>query len=211
MKKLIVLLMGFLVIMPTFAEDTEEIDTAEEVVVEESEAVVVDRTSCADIQAQISELSDIEDPDEETVFQISTLKADYRRLCSRAAGKRRASAKRGVVDIPAAPATVATATSEDASSSDKKSEMASESVETTEKDAEKIIAEAAAELPPEIDAEALYEQEMANLEAGLCADGSAPNKYGCCAGEIFKDLGNNEYGCCPKSGGKCLTPIKQGF
>lgn len=211
MKKLIVLLLGFLVIMPTFAEDTEEIDIADEVVVEESEAVVVDRTSCADIQAQISELSDIEEPDEETVFQISTLKADYRRLCSRAAGKRRASAKRGVVDTPAAPATVATATSEEASSSDKKSEMASESVETTEKDAEKIIAEAAVELPPEIDAEALYEQEMANLEAGLCADGSAPNKYGCCAGEIFKDLGNNEYGCCPKSGGKCLTPIKQGF
>ncbi|MCQ2598809.1 MAG: hypothetical protein MJ187_00295 [Alphaproteobacteria bacterium] len=36
----------------------------------------------------------------------------------------------------------------------------------------------------------------ANLAAGLCEDGVKPNKFGCCDGEKFKDLGNGQFGCC---------------
>ena len=48
----------------------------------------------------------------------------------------------------------------------------------------------------------------ANLAAGLCGDGTKPNRYGCCTDEIFKDLGNSVYACCPKTGGDCFPPIK---
>ncbi len=56
--------------------------------------------------------------------------------------------------------------------------------------------------------ELTLEQELANLDAGLCADGSKPNKFGCCGDEIFKDLGNTVFGCCPKDGGDCFPPMK---
>jgi hypothetical protein len=61
----------------------------------------------------------------------------------------------------------------------------------------------------EIDEEALLEQELAYLDAGLCADGTSPNKFGCCGDEIFKDLGNTVFACCPKTGGDCFPPIEK--
>ena len=49
-----------------------------------------------------------------------------------------------------------------------------------------------------------------NIEAGLCADGSQPNKFGCCGEEVFKDMGNTVFACCPKNGeGDCFPPIKK--
>ncbi len=53
-----------------------------------------------------------------------------------------------------------------------------------------------------------YARIAANLDAGLCPDGEAPNKFGCCKGEVFKDLGNLEFACCPDSGGDCFPPMK---
>ncbi|MBP5707792.1 MAG: hypothetical protein J6W79_02225 [Alphaproteobacteria bacterium] len=48
----------------------------------------------------------------------------------------------------------------------------------------------------------------ANLAAGLCGDGTKPNRFGCCAGETFTDLGNAEFACCPnKLSGECFPPI----
>lgn len=55
--------------------------------------------------------------------------------------------------------------------------------------------------------EEILEQQIANLEAGLCADGTNPNKYGCCTGEKFKDMGNLEFACCPEEGGDCFPPM----
>ena len=46
----------------------------------------------------------------------------------------------------------------------------------------------------------------ANIAAGLCADGTKPNKYGCCADELFRDMGGT-FACCPKSGGDCFPPM----
>ena len=53
------------------------------------------------------------------------------------------------------------------------------------------------------------EKELENLAAGLCADGTKPNKYGCCTDEIFKDLGDLVFACCPKDGGDCYEPITE--
>lgn len=61
--------------------------------------------------------------------------------------------------------------------------------------------------PAETDEEK-YERMAENLDAGLCPDGSAPNKFGCCGDEKFTDLGNLEFACCPADGGNCFPPLK---
>jgi hypothetical protein len=70
---------------------------------------------------------------------------------------------------------------------------------------EAVIEETVESVEPELTAE----QIDANFAAGLCADGAKPNKFGCCADEIFKDLGNAVFACCPKSGGDCFPPIEK--
>lgn len=61
--------------------------------------------------------------------------------------------------------------------------------------------------PRETDEEK-YAKIAANLDAGLCPDGASPNKFGCCTGEVFKDLGNLEFACCGADGGDCFPPLK---
>lgn len=40
-----------------------------------------------------------------------------------------------------------------------------------------------------------------------CEDGSLPDANGCCAGEIYTDMGEQGFNCCPQSGGDCFPPI----
>ena len=40
-----------------------------------------------------------------------------------------------------------------------------------------------------------------------CIDGSAPDSNGCCAGEIYTDMGDQGFNCCPETGGDCFPPI----
>lgn len=61
---------------------------------------------------------------------------------------------------------------------------------------------------PQKSEEEIAAEIAANIEKGLCGDGSVPNKYGCCPGEIFKDMGDKGFNCCPKSGGDCFPPMK---
>ena len=61
--------------------------------------------------------------------------------------------------------------------------------------------------------EPLTPEQIQDLRAnGLCPDESKPNKFGCCDGETFKDVGNMEFKCCPNDGGECLplvVPVKE--
>ncbi|MBQ0013069.1 MAG: hypothetical protein KBS86_00655 [Proteobacteria bacterium] len=41
-----------------------------------------------------------------------------------------------------------------------------------------------------------------------CEDGNLPDTYGCCAGEVYTDMGDQGFNCCPSSGGDCFPPIK---
>lgn len=41
-----------------------------------------------------------------------------------------------------------------------------------------------------------------------CPDGTIPDEYGCCAGEIYTDMGDQGFNCCPETGGDCFPPIK---
>jgi hypothetical protein len=40
-----------------------------------------------------------------------------------------------------------------------------------------------------------------------CEDGNPPDANGCCAGEIYTDMGEQGFNCCPESGGDCFPPI----
>ena len=150
---------------------------------------VTERVSCADIQARISELSAVVDAGDEVLAEIADLKTEYRRNCSRSAGARRTSADaRGsvVVDV-----------------------VESEPVEEVATEQPPVIEEVSAvvEEAPVL----TVEQELANLDAGLCADGTKPNRFGCCGDEIFNDLGDTVFACCPRDGGadtECFPPIK---
>lgn len=40
-----------------------------------------------------------------------------------------------------------------------------------------------------------------------CPDGTVPDQYGCCTGEIYTDMGEQGFNCCPETGGDCFPPI----
>ena len=44
-------------------------------------------------------------------------------------------------------------------------------------------------------------------EVILCPNETSPDKNGCCAGEIYTDMGEQGFNCCPESGGDCFPPI----
>ena len=179
--KILIALMGLIAATGAFAEDVPS---------------VTERVSCADVQAMISELAAIEEPTDDEIAELENLKIDYRSKCARSAAKRKSSALKNTVVA----ATV----------------VVPEEVAEVEADATETAAEVAvkdeefvAEETVEIDEEALLAQELANLDAGLCIDGTKPNKFGCCADEVFKDLGNSVFACCPKTGdGECFPPIE---
>ncbi len=185
---------------------------------EDATPQVVERLTCADIQAQISELTSVEEPDEEVLDEIASLKADYRRMCAKGARGRRSSADTRVVIENV----VSDADSEDVTEAEVDEEVVEE--KTVEEKAPEVSAgievvdnasseqvsvsdDASSEPTPE-QLQAQLDKELANLDAGLCADGSSPNRFGCCADEIFKDLGNSVFACCPKVGGDCYPPLK---
>ncbi|MBQ2017005.1 MAG: hypothetical protein II208_00560 [Alphaproteobacteria bacterium] len=178
------------------------------------ETSVVERVTCADIKASISELSAIEEPDEDTIDELTKLKADYRRSCSRTARGRRTTASSRVVveadDTEKKSEDVNVDDDEDVAVEEEKVEKKPTKKKTGDNKVEKepIVDEVEDDAAEELSEDEILEQELMNLDAGLCADGSKPNKYGCCSGELFKDLGNAVFACCPKEGGDCFPPIK---
>lgn len=42
----------------------------------------------------------------------------------------------------------------------------------------------------------------------MCPDGSKADKNGCCAGEIYTDMGDLGFNCCPEDGSDCFPPIR---
>ncbi len=42
----------------------------------------------------------------------------------------------------------------------------------------------------------------------VCLDGAAPDKNGCCDGEIYTDMGEHGWNCCPEGNGDCFPPLR---
>lgn len=189
--KLFVALLGGVIVSSALAEDV----------------AVGARMTCADINAKISELSAVVEPDTETIDELTKLKADYRRSCSRAARGRKSSAGARVVIEAADNAESQQKAEENIEQEEPAEEKSTQVVEgdvtQPQVEMEEIVVDAG---PTEDEILAI---ELANLDAGLCVDGTEPNKFGCCEGELFKDLGNTVFACCPKEGdGECFPPIK---
>ncbi|MBQ5700196.1 MAG: hypothetical protein IIV74_02800 [Alphaproteobacteria bacterium] len=151
---------------------------------------VVDRVGCSDISLRISELGAIEVPSDEQLDELTELKVEYRKKCVVSARGRRTSADAHVVTQEVA--------------------MAETTPEQVVDTSEVVLAEQVVAEPEPVQEEITPEQELANLDAGLCADGSAPNRFGCCGDEIFKDLGDTVFACCPRGDvtGDCFPPLK---
>ncbi len=187
---------------------------------------VAERKSCDEVQARIAELTTVTEPDELVIDELTRLKAEYRRSCTKTArGRRNAAASRVVINNLVAVVDVLETTElqseeyTDVNENDLSENVPVETDVVQENLEEEIIVPDETDVISEhteaqqdtVSEEELLkkelEQELANLDAGLCADGTEPNKYGCCADELFKDMGNMVFACCPKDGGDCFPPI----
>ncbi len=198
-------------------------------------ADVSQRTDCTDVQARINQLSAIESPSAEQASELSALQAQYRADCSRSASGRRtiasgrvtasnmvAAAATPVAATPVVETVVVTARTILNEYLTERQNLCNE----LKSDIDKLVANGAsdAETEPlqnqydadceEIDRSETVEidEETAarNVSSGLCEDGSKPNKFGCCEGETFTDMGNLVFACCPDDGGACYPPINSG-
>lgn len=198
MKTFLCALIGWCVIGGVFADDTPG---------------VVERTDCAALKTQIEQVGDTD------ADLLSELNAKYRRDCTaRSAGRRNAGRVATMtVATPVAPAQV---TSNVQAVID---EFMARRTENCDGLKNKIAAVANAESDDAKQLQNVFDtycgdgapvvaldpvQAAKNIDAGLCADGTKPNKFGCCTDETFKDLGGGEFGCCPNAGGDCFPPMK---
>lgn len=213
MMKILVALFGLVFITVAFATDADVTDDAtdveivaedeefydEEEYTEESEeesvadvadvsGAVIERVECSDIKAQIDELRKITVPDDATLQQLKDLQIEYRKNCARSGAGRRTSGRAGYL-----------VETSDVAIDVSVSEPVVTVVDSTENKTDVVTPDVSLLTP---------EQMKQNLESGLCADGTKPNRFGCCGDEIFKDMGNTVFACCPKSGGDCYPPIK---
>lgn len=211
--KILVALFGLVFITGAFATDADVTDDAtdveivaedeefydEEEYTEESEeesvadvadvsGAVIERVECSDIKAQIDELRKITVPDDVTLQQLKDLQIEYRTNCARSGAGRRTSGRAGYL-----------VETSDVAIDVSVSEPVVTVVDSTENKTDVVTPDVSLLTP---------EQMKQNLESGLCADGTKPNRFGCCGDEIFKDMGNTVFACCPKSGGDCYPPIK---
>ena len=221
--KLPMFILGFVMLaVPAIADDNAPVQT------------VAARKTCAEIATEIATLSAIENPTDENTAELKKLQTMQRSNCvAKSAGRRTVmrNVPTGVSQKPVD--TAVTAATSDALSeylANKKSNCEKLNSEiaklaATNGNADKLASMRGvydmdcAEKPVpvatgddaknEISEEEWAAQYDANLAAGLCGDGTKPNKYGCCTDEIFKDLGNTVFACCPKTGGDCFPPINK--
>lgn len=146
----------------------------------DAERGVASRTNCDDARRRIDEINAIGEPTEDEAAELDELNARVRRDCT----TRNIRAASGRAN--AAPKNTDADAADDAPSDDANVVVDAPEIETVTLDP------------------AVVQQ---NLDAGLCADGTKPNKYGCCTDEIFRDMGGMNFACCPKSGGDCFPPI----
>ena len=185
---------------------------------------ISERKSCDEIATEISELSAIVEPDEETTAQLNKLKQQQRSFCQKRAGARGVAAKNArrtpVVKTTDAPDTATPPPADNTCDTpdengccpgEKYTDMGDLGFNCCPETGGDCFPPLKVSVTEETETpapELTDEEKNANLESGLCADGTKPNKFGCCGDEVFKDMGNTVFACCPKSGGDCFPPIK---
>lgn len=217
MKLPIMILCAWAFVMPSFADDVK----------------LAERKSCEQIKAEIAELSAIKNPSADETAEFNKLTMQQRANCTIKSSGRRAIARNmpttTVAETPAA-ATKSDALTEYLNNKKSNCDKLNAEIEKLTGDNTSAtnaiilaelqryygadcaehpapVAEETPAVPEKTDAE-LDAEFNANIAAGLCGDGTKPNRFGCCADEVFRDLGNARFACCPKSGGDlCFPPL----
>lgn len=189
-------------------------------------ADVAQRMSCADIKNQVDTLGARDNLSDDEAKQLSDLKIKYRRDCVK-----RAAGGRGAQSIAATRTLVTNddtaTTTPDAQSGtpcdapdehgccpgETYTDMGAAGFNCCPSDGGMCFTPMVlntdaptTDAAPQKTDEEIAAEINANIAAGLCADGTKPNKYGCCADELFRDMGGT-FACCPKSGGDCFPPM----
>lgn len=167
--------------------------------------------SCANMQSEINALSERDDLSDEENVQLMALKDQYRKACMKRAASRAARASLLIVDNKPEEVSVEyTAEQCDKLKSD--IESATDDKEKMQQEFDKncakyIVVPELSEEEKQAAADA-EKQRIADLRAnGLCPDETKPNKFGCCEGERFKDMGNLEFACCTEDTDECLPLV----
>lgn len=201
------------------------------------EAKITERKTCEQIRAEIAALSAIENPDAEQQQELKQLVLQQRTSCSAKANGRRTVSRQMPLAQGATENSATTPKGDvlDEYIATKKAncEKLNTEIEKQKQDSTKTylvvemqkyydadcvehstgsvaetVVEVAASMPTKTEEEWAAEFD-ANLAAGLCGDGTKPNRFGCCTEEVFKDLGDEGFACCPKNGDYlCFPPLK---
>ena len=198
MKKTLSILFLCTLITPVFADDDVEVVDDSDIVIEQTVAV---RRTCTDIKSEIDKLAALSEPTEEETSKLTADRAEYRTKCTARAGAR--ALRRGHAPAPVIQQSDQADNTQSVSASDDKTPSTEPETKQDMPPAPESVVETPEKTPDEIAAEI-----EANVNAGLCPDGTKPNRFGCCANETFKDMGNAGFNCCPKDGGDCYPPIK---
>ena len=186
---------------------------------------VIERMSCTDLQNRINELNSAEQLSDFASEELAQLQEKYRKDCVKSAAGRRTVGRVTALTVAQSssePVQVETEKQKENCSSLKTSidsfkQNTSTSVDEIaklqkqyEEDCSKYDTSSAVVSETVVEETLDPEQVAANIESGLCADGSKPNRFGCCEGETFKDIGNLVFACCPEDGSECYPPINTG-
>lgn len=139
---------------------------------------VTARKSCSELQTEIRLLTELEEITDEERDNLMSLQGQYRSSCAKSGARRAMNAKT-------------------------KSHIESDVVTVT---ADEEVAKPTEEVD---ESQQLSDEEIqANLDAGLCPNGEKYNKFGCCPGERFTDLGDAGYACCEIDNKDICYPAK---
>ncbi len=203
----IIAILGVFVCAPALADEsnlesvvaddaeTTVVDTA---AVEEVPAprAVVERMSCADINQRVEELREDIKAYPELAPDLEYMLSRQRTACAARAKRRPVHNYENVNPVRVI---------EDAEVAEEAiEEVSAEPAAIGEPEPEPVVEKT----PEELAAEA--EKVAENRAKGLCDDGAKPNRYGCCAGEKFKEVSQMKFACCPREGdGECIEPRKK--
>ena len=149
---------------------------------------VADRLSCDEINTRVSELREDVKAYPELKADLEYMLSRQRNQCAPRAARRPVHNYRNVNPVT-------------------EIEVPEVSVSTEPPVPEKTPEEIAAE---EAAAEAALQARIEeNRSKGLCDDGEKPNQYGCCGGEVFKQVEHLKFACCEKGNpNECREPLK---
>jgi len=184
-------------------EDYEDEDDEEDIPT--AEGRVVARMTCDDIKVKISELRAQVNANPDLQEELDNLLKKQRGQCARS------SRARPVRNLNNAMPQI-----EEPIEEEVVEEEVVEKPKKKKKKKQKAVTEDVVEVVEEAPVSAEQKQKEMEIKRaesatkGLCPGDVNPNKFGCCDGEKFKDLGNLKFACCLKDDeSKCYQPIKK--